>query len=77
MSQFLKKIYNSHNIDPGQCNLEYVILNRTVRPQIAMKDSLSMQYITQSKLKHLHRNRMISNADINQNLRLIMFTRKN
>lgn len=37
----------------------------------------SMQYITQSKLKHLHRNRMISNADINQNLRLIMFTRKN
>jgi len=36
-----------------------------------MKDSLSMQYITQSKLKDLHRNRMISNADINQNLSLI------
>lgn len=36
-----------------------------------MKDSLSMQYIAQSKLKHLNRNRMISNADINQNLSLI------
>lgn len=70
MSQFLKKIIVTILI---LANAIYVIINRTERPQIAMKDSLSMQYIAhdQSKLKHLNRNRMISNADINQNLSLI------